>query len=83
MEEFVKYQYYLYKLIFDNADTNQAKLLMGQFEKCERHNLNAIWASEKLYIAGNSKEQFGNILEENLDMVYESARLQEYDIWEI
>lgn len=83
MKEFIRYQYFLYTLIFDNTDINQAKLLMDQFEKCERHNLNAIWAFEKLYIAGNSNVQFGNILEENLDMVYESARLQAYDIWEI
>lgn len=83
MKEFIRYQYYLYTLIFNNIDSSQAKSLMNQFEKCERHNLNAIWASEKLYIAGNSQTQFGNILEENLDMVYESAKLQEYDIWEM
>ena len=41
----------------------------------------AIWASESLYVQGNSKEQFYNILEHNLHPVYDSAKLQGYDIW--
>jgi hypothetical protein len=57
--------------------------MMSQFEKCSNQHLNAVWASEKLYIPGNSSEQFGKILEENLSLVYDSARLQEYEMWEI
>lgn len=83
LKEFVNYNYYLYSLIFDNSDGNQAHILMSQFEKCRNQHLNAIWAAEKLYIPGNTHEQFGNILEENLRLVYESARLQEYEMWEI
>lgn len=83
INEFVQYNYYLYKLIFDNNNTEQARLLMGQFEKCENQHLNAIWAAKKLYITGNSKVQFGNVLEENLGLVYDSARLQEYEMWEV
>ena len=45
--------------------------------------MNAIWAAEKLYIAGNSETQFKNILRENLEVVYASAKLQEYELWEM
>ena len=41
------------------------------------------FTAEKLYIPGNSKEQFENILEENLSLVYDSAKLQEYEMWVI
>lgn len=83
LKKFVEYNYYLYKLIFDNDDIDNAQILMGLFKKCENQHLNAIWASEKLYIPGNSVIQFGNILEENLGMVYDSAKLQEYEMWQI
>lgn len=83
LKEFVKYNYYLYKLIFDNDNPEIAKILLKYFNKCENQHLNAIWATEKLYIPGNSETQFKNLLLENLEMVYEAARLQEYEIWEI
>ncbi|WP_097006584.1 HNH endonuclease domain-containing protein [Lacrimispora amygdalina] len=83
IKEFVKYNYYLYKLIFDNDDRDMAQILMRYFEKCENQHLNAIWATERLYIPGNSQEQFGNVLEENLSLVYNSAKLQEYEMWVI
>lgn len=83
LDEFVQYNYYLYKLIFDNDDQGKAQFLMGYFKKCENQHLNAVWASEKLYVPGNSPDQFGNILEENLGLVYDSAKLQEYEMWEI
>lgn len=79
--DFVQYNYYLYQLLFDNYNPEVASILMGYFEKCENHHLNAIWAADKLYIPGNSKEQFGKILEENLGNVYDSAKLQEYEMW--
>lgn len=44
---------------------------------------NAIWASEALYIPGNSDEQFINILSHNLRPIYETAHLQGYDMWKI
>jgi hypothetical protein len=83
IKEFVKYNYYLYKLIFDNDDRDMAQILMRYFEKCENQHLNAIWATERLYIPGNSQEQFGNVLEENLSLVYNSAKLLEYEMWVI
>lgn len=73
----------MYKLIFDNDNPEIAKILLKYFNKCENQHLNAIWATEKLYIPGNSETQFKNLLLENLEMVYEAARLQEYEIWEI
>lgn len=81
IKDFVEYNYYLYRLIFDNPEKEKSELLLKQFEKCENHHLNAIWASEKLYVPGNSREQFGNILDDNLRLVYDSARLQEYEMW--
>lgn len=83
INDFVKYNYYLYKLIFDNDNQEVASRLMTYFEKCNNQHLNAVWATEKLYIPGNTQEQFGNVLVENLSLVYDSARLQEYEMWEI
>lgn len=81
IKDFVKYNYYLYSLIFANNNKDQAVILKHYFDRCENQHLNAIWAAEKLYIPGNTKEQFGNILEENLSLVYDSAKLQEYEEW--
>lgn len=77
LRSFVEYNYYLYGLLFDNSNNDVALQLMELFNKCENQHLNAAWATEKLYIPGNSKEQFEN------SMVYDSAKLQEYEMWEI
>ena len=81
IKDFVEYNYYLYSLIFANNNKDQAAILKHYFDRCENQHLNAIWAAEKLYIPGNTKEQFGNILEDNLSLVYDSAKLQEYEEW--
>lgn len=83
ISDFVNYNYYLYKLIFDNDNQDVARRLLVYFEKCTNQHLNAVWATEKLYIPGNTQEQFGNVLAENLSLVYDSARIQEYEMWEI
>ena len=83
IKDFVNYNYYLYSLIFAKSNETQAKVLRTYFDKCENQHLNAIWATEKIYIPGNSREQFSNVLEENLSLVYDSARLQEYEMWVI
>ncbi len=57
--------------------------MIRKFERCRKNNLNAIWASENLYIPANSDMQFINILSHNLKPIYESAQLQGYDIWKI
>lgn len=80
---FAEYQFYLYGLIFPRERTAQSEILEKKFNKCRRNNLNAIWALEALYIPGNSKVQFVNILEHNMKPIYEAARLQGYDTWKI
>lgn len=72
---FATQQYRLYKLIFSNG------IIRKQFEKCRRDNVNTIWASESLYIEGNSAEQFKNIMERNMKPLYDSAHLQGYEYW--
>lgn len=81
-KEFATYQYYLYESIF-YLDKPKQDILYKQFEKCQKHNVNSIWALEKLYVKGNTKEEFNNILEENLKTIYNSAKLQNYEIWRI
>lgn len=83
IKDFVQYNYYLYSLIFANRNKDQATFLKYYFDRCENQHLNAVWATEKLYIPGNTKEHFSNILEENLSLVYDSAKLQEYEEWVI
>lgn len=80
---FAKYQYYLYSLIFPSDPNKKSPVLIDRFEKCRKNNVNAIWASESLYIAGNSDTQFMSILDHNLRPIYEAAQLQGYDTWKI
>ena len=68
-------QYSLYKLVFSN------ELVRKRFEACRIQNINAIWASETLYVPGNSRERFENILEHNLRPIYEAAMYQGYTEW--
>lgn len=78
---FARYQYYLYNLIFPKDIEQKSDRLVKAFEKCRKNNINAIWATESLYVQGNSKEEFCNILEHNLHPIYDSAKLQGYDAW--
>lgn len=82
-EPFARYQFYLYGLVFPEDSSKRSRVLINKFEKCRRNNLNAIWASEKLYIPGNSDIQFVNILSHNLKPIYEAAHLQGYELWNI
>lgn len=68
-------QYQLYIAIFKYPEIRK------EFEKCRRDNLNAIWATDSLYIEGNSEKQFTEILEHNLRPIYDSAYLQGYGLW--
>ena len=83
IKDFVNYNYYLYSLVFNNSNKNQAAILKQYFDRCGNQHLNAEWATDKLYIPGNKKEQFKNILEDNLSLVYDAAKLQEYEEWVI
>lgn len=42
----------------------------------------SIWANEQLYIPGNSEGIFREVLQKNLRPIYDSARIQRYEIWE-
>lgn len=74
-ERFAKNQYLLYGFIHDKEGIHKL------FEGCYRDNLHSIWASQELYRKGNSKETFYNILQKNMQPVYDSAKRQGYEIW--
>ena len=72
---FAENQYLLYGLIQDN------KQIFDLFEGCYRDNLHSIWASQELYRPGNTREEFFQILQKNMQPVYDSARRQGYEEW--
>lgn len=74
-ERFAKNQYLLYGFIHDKPGIHKL------FEGCYRDNLHSIWAGRELYCKGNSREQFYNILQKNMQPVYDSARRQGYEVW--
>ncbi len=73
---FAENQFVMYEQI------NEKEGLRKLFEGCYRDNLHSIWAGRELYIPGNSKESFCNILSKNMRPVYDSARRQGYEIWD-
>lgn len=75
--KFASNQYLMYKEVCEK------EAIRKLFEKCYKDNLHSIWANQELYRPGNSKEIFYNILETNMRPVYESARRQGYQIWEL
>lgn len=74
-DRFAANQYLLYGFLYEKAG------IYKLFEGCYRDNLHSIWAGQELYRKGNSREEFYNILEKNMQPVYESARRQGYEIW--
>ena len=74
---FANNQFLMYERISSSDDMHRL------YEKCYKDNLHSIWANQELYIPGNSKEQFFNILEKNMRPVYDSARRQGYQMWDI
>lgn len=68
-------QYLMYKMIHERQELHK------RFESCYRDNLHSIWAGQELYCKGNSQEDFYNILEKNMQPVYDSAKRQGYEIW--
>ncbi len=82
-EPFAEYQYYLYKLVFPKETDGRSMILREKFDKCRKNNVNAIWATERLYVPGNSSTRFMNILSHNLKPIYDAAQLQGYDEWRV
>ena len=76
-KKFAANQYILYGLINDKTRPEFHK----KFEACYKDNLHSIWASQELYLRGNSEEEFHRILEKNMQPVYDSARRQGYQVW--
>ena len=72
---FAENQFGMYKLIHEKEELHK------RFEDCYRDNLHSIWAGQELYRPGNTKEEFYNILQKNMQPVYDSARRQGYEIW--
>lgn len=75
-ERFAANQFTMYELV------NQKPGLHKLFEGCYRDNLHSIWAGQELYRPGNSRELFNNILQKNMQPVYDSARRQGYELWD-
>ena len=76
-DRFAMNQFILYELIHDNENIHKL------FESCYRDNLHSIWAGQELYRKGNTKEEFYNILQKNMQPVYDSARRQGYEVWKL
>ena len=76
-DRFLENQYTLYQLMQEKPGIHKL------YEGCWRDNLHSIWAGQELYRPGNSKEMFGSILSRNMQPVYDSARRQGYEIWQM
>ena len=76
-QRFSDNQYTLYQMIHDKP------VIHKLYEQCWRDNLHSIWAGQELYRPGNTKEVFDNILKKNMRPIYDSARRQGYEIWQI
>lgn len=74
-ELFAKNQYMMYE------SAKSSEKIMDKFKKCQRDNLVMPWSMEELYIAENDREAFIKVLEEKLHPVYDSVRIQGYEIW--
>ena len=73
--KFADNQYEMYRLMWED------EYVRSRFEKCYRDNIHSIWAETELFKPGNSKKEFVNILQKNMQPVYDSARRQGYEVW--
>ncbi len=74
---FSENQFILYQLIQEKPG------IRTLYERCWRDNLHSIWAGQELYRPGNTREAFKSILQKNMQPVYDSARRQGYEVWQI
>ncbi len=74
-ERFARNQFILYGLI------HEKNTIRKLYESCYRDNLHSLWAGQELYRKGNSEIEFYNILQKNMQPVYDSARRQGYEVW--
>lgn len=74
-DRFARNQFILYRLIQEKEGIRRL------YESCYRDNLHSLWAGQELYRKGNSENEFRNILQKNMQPVYDSARRQGYEVW--
>lgn len=75
--QFANNQFMMYEMIFEKPE------LLKLYKQCYKDNLHSIWAIQELYRKGNSADEFRNILDKNMHPIYDSARRQGYDIWDV
>ena len=74
-EAFAGNQYSMYQNVIKYDKIHDA------FDKCQRDNLVMPWSLEELYTPECDRSSFYCVLEKNLKNVYDSARMQGYEIW--
>ncbi len=72
---FARNQFMMYGLIHEKEGIRRL------YEACYRDNLHSLWAGQELYRKGNSETEFCNILQKNMQMLYDSAKRQGYEVW--
>ena len=77
-DRFAENQFVLYEFIHDKGKP----VIHKKFEECYKDNLHSIWASQELYRAGNTRQNFYDILQKNMQPIYDSARRQGYQMWD-
>lgn len=74
-KRFARNQFIMYGLIHEKDGIRKL------YETCYRDNLHSLWAGRELYRKGNTEIEFYNILQKNMQPVYDSARWQGYEVW--
>ncbi len=74
-DRFARNQFIMYGLIHEKEGIRKL------YEACYRDNLHSLWAGQELYRKGNTETEFFNILQKNMQPIYDSARRQGYEVW--
>ncbi|MDO5156473.1 MAG: HNH endonuclease domain-containing protein [Eubacteriales bacterium] len=74
-KKFARNQFIMYQMIHEKEGIRKL------YEACYRDNLHSLWAGQELYRRGNSEDEFMNILQKNMQPVYDSAKRQGYELW--
>lgn len=73
--KFLKNQFLLFQWM--HADDQ----IHSCFDKCQNRYLNSMWANTELYNRNHDLAEFGSILSENMKPIYNSAKIQGFDVW--
>ncbi|MDD3794818.1 MAG: HNH endonuclease domain-containing protein [Lachnospiraceae bacterium] len=74
---FASGQHYMYYTVFVKGQ------LRDDFNKCYRDNIISPWAQEELFVPGKIEKEFKGLLERNLHPIYDAARSQGYQYWNV